>query len=137
MYGGSRVAWIQFATADCSVGLSSTYSARTRAQIYTLDMLMQGLGYPLYMPAPSSHLPVAYRTHGIRVGDVGAVTANGAFDFMFNICRHDDQLDVMASDPAELPDGFELLTPVVRVDEPFGPCTTLPGNHVNESCQGL
>ncbi|KAF8344826.1 hypothetical protein F5887DRAFT_862173, partial [Amanita rubescens] len=55
-------------------------------QIYSLNMLIRGLGYPLYMPAPSSHLPLAYRTHGIRVGDVGAVTANGAFDFMFNIC---------------------------------------------------
>ena len=84
------------------------------------------------MPAPSSHLPVAYRTHGIRVGDVGAVTANGAFDFMFNICRHDDQLP---ANPVELPVGFKHLTPVVRVDERFGPRKTLPGNCVNESCR--
>ncbi|KAF8340210.1 hypothetical protein F5887DRAFT_1077009 [Amanita rubescens] len=54
-----------FATADCLVDLSSTYSAQTGAQIYSLNMLIRGLGYPLYMPAPSSHLPLAYRTHGI------------------------------------------------------------------------
>ena len=44
---------------------------------------------------------------GVAIGDVGILHENGAFDFLFSICRGDrNQYGV--------PDGFQLL------DEPFG-----------------
>ncbi|KAL0059197.1 hypothetical protein AAF712_014091 [Marasmius tenuissimus] len=47
-----------------------------------------------------------YRTSGIRVGDVGLVTADGCFDFLFNVCVPDN-------DPINqynrVPQGFEPL----------------------------
>jgi hypothetical protein len=94
-------------------------------------MLMQGVGYPLYMPTPSEGLPMAHRKHGIRIGDVGTITINGAFDFLFNACQHSDEPDAFVN-PPQLPDGFELLIPDIRVNELFDCCAPLPGNHVKE-----
>ncbi|KAF8340208.1 hypothetical protein F5887DRAFT_857967, partial [Amanita rubescens] len=101
--------------------------------IYTLDMLMYRKGYPLFNPTPSRILPRLYRKHGIRVGDVGAITEKGAFDFMFNACQGHDHPDSMVN-PAKLPDRFEFLSTEsdIEVNQMFGPATLLPGNHVNE-----
>ncbi|KAF8338631.1 hypothetical protein F5887DRAFT_1077568 [Amanita rubescens] len=82
--------------------------------IYSLEMMIHGAGYPLHIPTPSKSrsLQAAYRKKGVRVGDVGVITANGAFDFLFNACKPDDPSDAGVN-PAILPDGFELL------DKPF------------------
>ena len=98
-------------------------------------MLMHKMGYPLYEPTPLRILPTVYRKHGIRVGDVGVITEDGAFDFMFNACQGHDQPDA-AVNSAELPDRFELLQASpesdIEVGRLFGPKTLLPGNHINE-----
>ena len=83
------------------------------------------------MPTPSRGLPEAYRTHGIRVGDVGAITSNGAFDFMFNTCQYDDEPDEEIN-PDTLPEGFELLEQNVRVKEKFSPRAVFSGQNINE-----
>ncbi|KAJ6588079.1 hypothetical protein B0H19DRAFT_904730, partial [Mycena capillaripes] len=47
--------------------------------------LPQNRGFPLYVPEPQINLPMAYREHGVAIGDVGTVTPEGIFDFFFNI----------------------------------------------------
>ena len=43
-------------------------------------------GYPLWLPEPSSTLPMSYRQDGLQIGDVGCVSPKGAFNVLFNIC---------------------------------------------------
>ena len=47
-------------------------------------------GYPLWLPGPNNRLPQEYREAGLRIGDVGVVTADGTFDVFFNICLPED-----------------------------------------------
>ena len=70
-------------------------------------------------------LPQTYRQNGIRVGDVGVITANGAFEFLFNVC--DDGVD-----PTIFSGGFEPLKPYIRTNHKFGPDTYLPSGCVDE-----
>lgn len=94
-------------------------------------MLILEAGYPLYMPTPSGGLPTAYLRKGVRIGDVGLVTANGAFDFLFNTCQYDDPSDAGVN-PSILPDGFEFLKPITRVNGRFDPGICLTSHHVSE-----
>ncbi|THU87386.1 hypothetical protein K435DRAFT_681753, partial [Dendrothele bispora CBS 962.96] len=45
----------------------------------------KGYGYPLWTPEPNEQTPYVYRKDGIRVGDVGFITQDGGFEFLFNI----------------------------------------------------
>ncbi|PFH47984.1 hypothetical protein AMATHDRAFT_150842 [Amanita thiersii Skay4041] len=90
-------------------------------------MLHQKLGYPLYMPEPDRNLPIAYRMNGISIGDVGRITPDGAFDFLFNICSPAD--DPM--NPSVLPEKFEFFTGFdVSTQELFGPETDILSQNV-------
>ena len=75
---------------------------------------------------------MAYRKHGMRIGDVGAITANGAFDFLFNVCEYNDL--GAGVNPAKLPDGFELLIPEPEISchGTFEPGARLTSESVNE-----
>ncbi|KAM6503995.1 hypothetical protein JOM56_000938 [Amanita muscaria] len=68
-------------------------------------MLTHALGYPLYIPEPDHGLSREYRKRGVRIGDVGSITPEGAFDFLFNICLPAGH----PINPPELPNGFEML----------------------------
>ena len=105
--------------------------SRARTHIYSLEMLIHGAGYPLYMPTPSIGLPLAHRKHGIRVGDVGVATANGAFEFLFNVCQYHDQQDE-GINPTVFPGCSEPLKPDIRVNHKFDLDTYLPSNRVRE-----
>ncbi|KAF9025584.1 hypothetical protein BDZ89DRAFT_953712 [Hymenopellis radicata] len=37
------------------------------------------------IPEPDQSLPIEYRNRGIRVGDVGLMTEDCGFDFLFNV----------------------------------------------------
>ncbi|KAJ7483278.1 hypothetical protein FB451DRAFT_1129176 [Mycena latifolia] len=61
----------------------------------------KGQGCPLFHPQPFDDLPRAAREIGTRIGDVGIVTPNGAFDPIFNI------LDRAEDSRSGVPRGFE------------------------------
>ncbi|KAF9059721.1 hypothetical protein BDP27DRAFT_1238206, partial [Rhodocollybia butyracea] len=62
-------------------------------------------GYPLWHPTPNDSLPDEYRTTGIRIGDVGYLNRNGAFNHLFNVCSSGDH----PVNAAGVPDGFQRL----------------------------
>jgi hypothetical protein len=71
------------------------------ADIYAKCLLPLKEGYPLYCPELPDRRNVgayyeAYRSQGIGIGDVGIITPDGDFDFLFNICngpRSDNDVD--------------------------------------------
>jgi hypothetical protein len=79
-------------------------------------------GYPLYRPEPKRSLGMEYRKRGVRIGDVGRVTPDGAFDFMFNI----DSSEASLVNPPTLPRNFETILPIEISSEPY----FLPGHHL-------
>ncbi|KAJ7483222.1 hypothetical protein FB451DRAFT_1084400 [Mycena latifolia] len=64
----------------------------------------KGEGFPLFHPQPFDDLPRAARKIGTRIGDVGIVTRNGAFDPIFNV------LDRAEDNRHGVPDDFEQVT---------------------------
>ncbi|KAJ6614155.1 hypothetical protein B0H10DRAFT_1950941 [Mycena sp. CBHHK59/15] len=105
------------------------------SEIYTKLLLCKKLGYPLWDPQPASDLPLEYKEHGVRIGDVGYITPNGAFYFIFNIC-------VPPNDPVNsqngVPDNFEPLAEfderrhVRRSDVMFSPGHTVSTKNVKK-----
>ncbi|EEB98061.1 hypothetical protein MPER_02497, partial [Moniliophthora perniciosa FA553] len=47
-------------------------------------------GYALWIPEPNELLPPQNRETGVRIGDVGLITEDGGFDYIFNICAAAD-----------------------------------------------
>ncbi|CAA7267261.1 unnamed protein product [Cyclocybe aegerita] len=78
--------------------------------LYEQHLMRKGRGYPLWIPQPNLRLPIPYRAKGASIGDVGIITAYGAFDFLFNICLPADH----PINPEELPEGFEPLRPTLN-----------------------
>ncbi|KAK0480170.1 hypothetical protein IW261DRAFT_1593374 [Armillaria novae-zelandiae] len=58
--------------------------------IYTKLLLRRGHGYPLWIPESDDNLPDVYRNKGVTVGDLGILTDDGGFDFLFNVCAEAD-----------------------------------------------
>ncbi|KAK0440620.1 hypothetical protein EV421DRAFT_1737277 [Armillaria borealis] len=55
------------------------------AHTYIPLMMDHRHGFPLWFPDPDLSLPGCYRAKGIRVGDLGYITARGAFVYLFNV----------------------------------------------------
>ena len=68
-------------------------------------MLLKKRGFPLWVPQPNTLAFLTHRREGVIIGDLGRVTAYGAFDVLFNICKPGGHPD----NPDELPDDFEPL----------------------------
>ncbi|KAF9485681.1 hypothetical protein BDN70DRAFT_974498, partial [Pholiota conissans] len=62
-------------------------------------------GFPLWIPEPDRCLPLPYRRNGVSIGDIGTITPDGAFSFMFNIFLPAGH----PINPPELPEGFKPL----------------------------
>ena len=74
--------------------------------IYHRQMLLKKPGnVPLWNPQPDALAFSTHRRKGVLIGDLGRVTASGAFDVLFNICKAAGPPD----NPDELPDGFTPL----------------------------
>ncbi|KAF8996273.1 hypothetical protein BDQ17DRAFT_1217796, partial [Cyathus striatus] len=53
--------------------------------VYIEHMFPLKHGFPLWFPEPDSSCSVEYCCKGVLVGDVGVITSDGGFDFLFNI----------------------------------------------------
>ncbi|KIK62852.1 hypothetical protein GYMLUDRAFT_223412 [Collybiopsis luxurians FD-317 M1] len=76
------------------------------SETYARLLLHHGHGYPLWFPEPNEALPEEYLSDGIRIGDVGLVTADGAFEFLFNVFLPRDHV---INQWHGVPDGFAEL----------------------------
>ncbi|KAF9063407.1 hypothetical protein BDP27DRAFT_1335187 [Rhodocollybia butyracea] len=77
------------------------------SEIYARLLLPRKHGYPLWRPEPNELLPLEYQDEGIRIGDVGVITADGAFDFLFNVFLPKDH--VINQWNRAVPEGFTPL----------------------------
>ena len=101
------------------------------SDIYARLLLPKKQGYPLWFPEPDENLPFEYHSVGVGIGDVGMITSDGAFDFLFNICRP-------ANDPVNwlgVPNGFAPLPldptkDVRRVQKMYDPGTHISSAHI-------
>jgi hypothetical protein len=98
------------------------------SEIYAQKLLPKGHGYPMWTPQPLLDLPDAYKAQGIAIGDVGRITASGAFDYLFNICQ---PANASVNEEGMIPDNFEQveLTPRDLADENFRP----PGSDISST----
>ena len=104
---GSHMSTLQIREYHNDLGITLAEQSQAPCDIYARLLLPLKHGYPLWFQDPDTELPAAYRSIGVNVGDVGAITEDGGFDFFFNICRD-------ADDPVNqwlgVPDGFVPLT---------------------------
>ena len=78
-------------------------------EIYERLLRRKQRGFALYIPEPNQRLPIAYQKMGLRIGDVGFITPDGGFSFLFNISvPHNDPIN-----PLDLPEDFSPLQPTL------------------------
>ena len=75
--------------------------------LYAQQLLLKGNGYPLWDPQPKRHFGDPSSPAGVAIGDVGIITTNGGFDFLFNVCVPPDH----PINPRDLPNSFSPLSP--------------------------
>lgn len=88
------------------------------ADIYRHELLFLRHGLPLWKPSPNANLPTDYLCNGTSIGDLGVLTDDGGFDYMFNV-------HAKATDPINsqlgTPDNFVAMDPLtdeeIRKDE--------------------
>ncbi|KAF5312616.1 hypothetical protein D9619_002401 [Psilocybe cf. subviscida] len=81
---------------------------RESPDVYVDCLMTESRGYPLWIPSPNRSLPILNRTLGVSIGDVGVLTLEGGFDFLFNIF-HDATHPINAA--VGVPDTFIPFTP--------------------------
>lgn len=84
--------------------------------IYVKCLLTVSRGYPLWMPSPSTSLPILKRKLGVSLGDVGVFTPDGGFDYLFNIF-HDPRHPINGA--VGVPEGFYPLHLAVGSESEF------------------
>ncbi|KAJ7055078.1 hypothetical protein C8F01DRAFT_994832 [Mycena amicta] len=88
---------------------SEAHNVPSEYQIYCKYLLARKRGFPLLDATPHENLPPEYRARGICIGDVGRVTAEGGWDFFFNIyLSAEDDIHLPENG---LPTGFSPLPP--------------------------
>ncbi|KAK0196278.1 hypothetical protein F5146DRAFT_976150 [Armillaria mellea] len=108
--------------------------AEQRAQaIYIPLMLGLGHGFPLWFPDMDSNLPPSYRVAGTRVGDLGYITDDGGFAYLFNVCAPAND----AINEGRVPPNFQPLVvphPSVRTWQETHPRpSALTTSHVQQT----
>ncbi|KAF8189171.1 hypothetical protein K438DRAFT_1676891 [Mycena galopus ATCC 62051] len=111
-------------TSLAPVNLDGLFS---ESEVYCNELLRRKRGFPLYEPAPQISLPAAYRRDGVSIGDVGSVTAEGMFDFFFNIFLPPEH----SINGHRTPEDFCPMQPYESVD--VFDLHFHPGNHVSSS----
>ena len=112
-----------------SAALLKEPSRTSKSYYYASCMLEHKHGYPLYAPEPDQNHPMDYRKTGIRIGDVGLITGDGSFDFLFNVCGENQDVN-----PSKLPDSFEVIKDLeLSKSRFFQPNTCLFGGIVRQT----
>lgn len=104
----------------------STSQLQTASEVYARSLLPEGHGYPMWVPKPADNLPQEYRDRGVDIGDVGIVTSDGGFDFLFSVC-------LPANHPINFertPEGFKEITINRSRDLFIDEDKHSPGSHV-------
>ncbi|KAF7374457.1 Pleiotropic drug resistance ABC transporter protein [Mycena sanguinolenta] len=101
-------------TPDTSSQLSAPpntlLAAHPENKTYCDELQRQGRGFPLFFPEPQLNPPEWRKKGGVAIGDVGQVTPDGSFDFLFNIyLGENDPINAYG-----VPEGFK---PLVREEE--------------------
>lgn len=89
-----------------------SYIMSQASEVYTRLLLSNHLGFPLWNPAPDDNLVSDYREKGVSIGDVGLITSDGKFDFLFNICLPSDH---PVNQQYGVPKDFEVLSQAIQI----------------------
>jgi len=82
---------------------------KTCNEVYESLLEPKRRGYALWIPAPNKNLPLPYQRKGVEIGDIGIITPDGNFSFLFNICvPRDDPIN-----PRSLPQDFVPIQPPI------------------------
>jgi hypothetical protein len=65
------------------------------SEVYARLLRLKGHGHSFWNPELDNNLLDSYRQRGVSIGDVGIITSDGEFDFLFSICTpfSDDSID--------------------------------------------
>ncbi|KAF9002748.1 hypothetical protein BDQ17DRAFT_1425702 [Cyathus striatus] len=109
----------------------SSQGTNSSCKIYMDCMLSHGYGFPLWLPELDLSLPAAYREIGVQIGDVGYITENGGFSFLFNVWQSRSN----GINPPNLPESFYLdnVAKVTAKHQLFGPWNTICSGATNRS----
>ncbi|KAJ7592795.1 hypothetical protein C8J56DRAFT_885889 [Mycena floridula] len=89
----------------------------SESELYAKLLLPRKHGFPLWKPDPNQQLAEEYRYSGQRIGDVGIITRDGGFDFLFNICHKADHPIHIRG----VPPSFDPIDPAtLELDERHG-----------------
>ncbi|KAJ7844836.1 hypothetical protein B0H13DRAFT_1473605, partial [Mycena leptocephala] len=73
--------------------------SESSSEQYAILLLPKCYGYPLWDPQPTES-NTTYQKDGVRIGDVGYLSGEGSFNYLFNICvPKDDLLNAFLSAP--------------------------------------
>ena len=93
--------------------VNQTIPTQKSNDIYERHLILKGRGFPLWIPGPKRSLHLDYRRTGVRIGDVGIITPDGGFSFLFNICLpHDHPVN-----PRILPEHFAPISPPIEATD--------------------
>ena len=87
-------------------GLSYTFKPQEIYRKHLSESDSRLPGHLLWIPEPNRQLPKEYRAQGTLIGDVGILTPQGGFSFLFNILRPSSD----SINPNNLPQQFCPLT---------------------------
>lgn len=86
---------------------------RRSRDVYVDCMITMDRGFPLWIPSPNMFLPLCYRESGVSLGDVGVLTPEGGFDFLFNVF-HEATHPINGAWGGQMPRDFVPFQPGVR-----------------------
>ena len=97
------------------------------SDVYSRLLLPHAPGYALWTPSPFDSDPIHVREHGVEIGDVGIITSEGEFMFLFNVCVSRDH---DRNRGTELPASFREIAPghIDFRENHFGPGSDVKTN---------
>jgi hypothetical protein len=101
------------------------------SEVYAQLLLPKRLGFPLWNPAPDKNLLIEYQEKGVSIGDVGIITQDGEFDFLFNICIPTDSPINRYGVPVDFENVSESIQ-ISRNTSHHAPGTTIASNSTED-----